>query len=71
MCRKVESEPKHEVATTEREFKFRKRIVFSVLGSLLTVLLYSRVFVASSIRRLRKFASVFETMFSTRFSLGF
>ena len=33
--------PKHEVAIIEREFKFRKRMVFSVLGSLRTVLLHS------------------------------
>ena len=39
--RKVESEPKHEVATIEREFKFRKRMAFSVLGSLRTVPLHS------------------------------
>ena len=38
---KFESEPKHEVATIEREFKFRKRMAFSVLGSLRTVPLYS------------------------------
>ena len=38
---KVESEPKHEVATTEREFKFRKRMAFSVLVSLRTVPLHS------------------------------
>ena len=37
----VESEPKHEVATIEREFKFRKRMGFSVLGSLITVPLHS------------------------------
>ena len=41
MYSKVESEPKHEVATIEREFKFRKRMAFSVLGSLRTVLLHS------------------------------
>ena len=40
MYSKVESEPKHEVATIEREFKFRKRVAFSVLGSLLNVLLH-------------------------------
>ena len=40
--RKVESEPKHEVAMIEREFKFRlKRMAFSVLGSLRTVPLHS------------------------------
>ena len=38
---KVESEPKHEVATIEREFKFRKRMAFSVSGSSRTVLLHS------------------------------
>ena len=36
---KVESE--HEVAIIEREFKFRKRVAFSVLGSLRTVPLHS------------------------------
>ena len=30
---KVESEPKHEVATIQRELKFIKRMAFSVLGS--------------------------------------
>ena len=38
---KVESEPKHEVATVEREFKFTKRMAFSVLGSLRTIPLHS------------------------------
>ena len=33
MYSKVESEPKHEVAIIdEQEFKFRKRMAFSVLG---------------------------------------
>ena len=41
MYSKVESEPKHEVAIIEREFKFRKRMVFFVLGSLRTVPLHS------------------------------
>ena len=41
MYRKVESVPKHEVATIERELKFRKRMAFSVLGSLKTVPLHS------------------------------
>ena len=41
MYRKVESEPKHEVATIGRKLKFRKRMAFSVLGSLKTVLLHS------------------------------
>ena len=41
MYGKVESEPKHEVAVIEREFKFRKRMAFSVLGSLRTVPLHS------------------------------
>ena len=36
-----ESEPKHEVATTERVFKFSKIMAFSVLGSLITVPLHS------------------------------
>ena len=37
MYSKVESEPKHEIATIEREFKFRKRMGFqAVLGSLIT-----------------------------------
>ena len=30
----------HEVTTIEREFKFRKRMAFNVLGSLITVWLY-------------------------------
>ena len=38
---KVESEPKHEVATVEREFKFKKRMAFSVLGSLRAIPLHS------------------------------
>ena len=38
---KVESEPKHKVAVIEREFKFRRRMAFSVLGSLRTVPLHS------------------------------
>ena len=37
MYSKGESEPKHEVAIIEREFKFRKRMAFSVLVSLRTV----------------------------------
>ena len=41
MYSKVESEPKHEVAIIEREFKFRKRMVFTVWGSLRTVPLHS------------------------------
>ena len=41
MYSKVETEPKHEVAIIEREFKFRKRIAFFVLGSLRTVPLHS------------------------------
>ena len=41
MYSKVESEPKHEVAIIEREFKFGKRMAFSVLGSLRTVPLHS------------------------------
>ena len=32
---------KHEVATIQREFKFRKRMTFSVLDSLITVPLNS------------------------------
>ena len=40
MYSKVESEPKHEVAIIEREIKFRKRMAFSVLGSLRTVPLH-------------------------------
>ena len=42
MYSKVESEPKHEVAIIEREFKFRERMAFSVLGSLGTVPLHFR-----------------------------
>ena len=45
MYSKIESEPKHAVATIEREFKFRKRMAFSVLGSLRTVLLHSTLVV--------------------------
>ena len=41
MYSKVESEPKHEVAIIEREFKFRKRMAFFVLDSLRTVPLHS------------------------------
>ena len=37
---KVESEPKDEVTTIEREFKLRKRKALSVLGSLTTVPLH-------------------------------
>ena len=40
MYTKVESEPK-QAATIEREFKFRKRMAFSVLGSSRTVPLHS------------------------------
>ena len=40
MYSKVQSEPKHEFATIERAFKFRK-MAFSVLASLLAVLLHS------------------------------
>ena len=48
MYSKVESEPKHEVAIIEREFKFRKRMAFSVLGSRLrTVPLHSTLSVNS------------------------
>ena len=36
----VGSEPKDEVATIERELKFRKRIALSVLGGLITVSLH-------------------------------
>ena len=41
MYSKVESEVKHEVATIVRESKLRKRMAFSVLGSLRTVPLHS------------------------------
>ena len=41
MYSEVESAPKHEVAITKREFKFRKRMAFSVLDSLRTVPLHS------------------------------
>jgi len=37
---KVESKPKDKVATIEHEFKFGKRMAFSVLGSLITVPLH-------------------------------
>ena len=40
MYSKVGSEPKDEVAAFEREFKFRKRMALSVLGSLITVPLH-------------------------------
>ena len=52
MYSKVESEPKHEVATIEREFKFRKRMAFSVLGSLQTVLLHSMLAVNNLFRKM-------------------
>ena len=48
MYSKVESEPKHEVATIKRKFKFRKRMAFSVLGSLRTVPLHSTLVVNNS-----------------------
>ena len=41
MYSKVESEPKDDVAIIEGEFKFRKRMAFSVLGSLRTVPLHA------------------------------
>ena len=41
MYSKVESEPKHEVATIEREIDLEKRMAFSVLGSSRTVPLHS------------------------------
>ena len=41
MYSKVESEAKQEVATIDRELKVRKRMAFSVLGSLRTVPLHS------------------------------
>ena len=47
MYSEVESAPKHEVAITKREFKFRKRMAFSVLGSLRTVPLHSTLAVNS------------------------
>ena len=47
MYSKVESEPKNEVAPIEREFKFRERMAFSVLGSLITVPLPSTLAVTS------------------------
>ena len=37
MYSKVESEPRHKVATIERGFNLRKRMTFCVLGSLGTV----------------------------------
>ena len=48
MYSKVESEPKHEVAIIEREFKVRKIMVFSVLGSLRTFPLHSTLAVNNS-----------------------
>ena len=42
------SEPKHEIATIEREFKFRKIMAFSVLASLRTVTLHSTLVVNNS-----------------------
>ena len=50
MYSKVESEPKHEVATIERELKFRKRMAFSVLCSLITVPLHSTLAVNNLFR---------------------
>ena len=47
MYRKVENEPKHEVATIEQEFKFRKKMTFPVLSSLITVPLHSTLAVNS------------------------
>ena len=41
MFSKVESELKHEATTIEQEFKFRERMAFSVLVSLIAVALYS------------------------------
>ena len=41
MYSKDESEPKHEVPIIEPKLKFRKRMAFSVLGSLRTVSLHS------------------------------
>ena len=41
MYSKVKSEPKHDVAIIEQEFKFRKKMAFSALGSLRTVPLHS------------------------------
>ena len=41
MYKNVESEPKHEVTTIEQELKFRKRMGFSVLCSLITEPLHS------------------------------
>ena len=41
MYSKVDYEPKHEVAIIEREFKFRTRMTFFVLGSLRTDPLHS------------------------------
>ena len=63
MYSKVKSEPKHEVAIIEREFKFRKKNGFFVLGSLRTVPLHSTLAINNlglKFVRLRKFASVFE-----------
>ena len=50
MYSKVESEPKHEIAIIEREFKFRKRMAFFVLGSLRIVPLHSTLAVNNLIR---------------------
>ena len=47
MYSKVEREPKQEVAIIEREFKFRKRVAFSVLGSLRTAPLHSTLAVSN------------------------
>ena len=73
MYSKVESEPKHEVAIIEREFKFRKKNGFFVLGSLRTVPLHSTLAINNlglKFVRLRKFASVFEIVSNTGFKLG-
>ena len=53
MYSNVESEPKHEVAIIVREFKFRKRMAFSVLGSLRTVPLHSTLAVGGELSDIR------------------
>ena len=45
---KVESEPRHKVATIERGFNFRKRMAFSVLGTLGTVPFHLTLAVSNS-----------------------
>ena len=47
MYSKVESEPKHEVATISENLNLEKEWPFSVLGSLITVPLHSTLAVSN------------------------